>query len=195
MGLQLLENSIATALSLVALISAFGSISGAHFNPVVTGVEWARRRMSARDAGAFVLAQFAGGVAGALLANAMFERPVFETATHVRSGAHLWLGEIVATVGLLVTIHGTAASNARAVPFAVASYIGAAYWFTSSPSIANLAVTVARAFSDSFAGIAPSSVAGFVVAQVVGAVAAYLVLALIVQGWARGASSTHGEQP
>ena len=182
-GLQLLENSIATAMALVALLLAFSPISGAHFNPLVTAVEWLRRKMPGADASRFVLAQLAGGVVGALLANAMFEHAILETSSRVRSGASLWLGEVVATSGLLVTIHGTAAANERAVPVAVASYIGAAYWFTSSTSFANPAVTLARALSNSFAGIAPASVPGFVVAQVVGAAAGFGLLSLLIVGW------------
>lgn len=184
-GLQLLENSIATAFALLALILALGPISGAHFNPVVTLAEWARRRMRAREVGAFVVAQIVGAVVGALLANAMFDHPVLEIATKVRSGAGLWLAEVVATAGLFLAIHGTVATNPGAVPLAVASYIGAAYWFTSSTSFANPAVTIARALSDSFAGIAPSSVPGFVAAQLVGAIVGSLLLALLLPGWAR----------
>jgi glycerol uptake facilitator-like aquaporin len=176
-GLQLLENSIATAMALVALILTFGSVSGAHLNPAVTAVAWVRRTLPAKDAVVFVLAQVAGGILGAWAANAMFERPVFETAAHVRTGLPLWFGEVVATVGLLLTIHGTARSNPKAIPVAVGSYIGAAYWFTSSTSFANPAVTIARAFSDSFAGIAPSSVPAFVLAQAVGAAIACVAIA------------------
>jgi glycerol uptake facilitator-like aquaporin len=183
-GLQLLENSIATAFALVALILAFGSVCGAHFNPIVTGVEWARRRLRGSDAAVLVAAQFAGGAVGSLLANAMFKRPILETSAHARTGAPLWLGEVIATVGLLLTIHGTIASSVKAVPFAVASYIGAAYWFTSSTSFANPAVTVARTLSDSFAGIAPSSVPGFVAAQILGAALAFLLIAALLPGWA-----------
>lgn len=184
-GLQLLENSIATACALLALILALGPISGAHFNPVVTLAEWARRRMRAREVGAFVVAQIVGAVVGAMLANGMFDHPTLETATRVRSGMGLWLSEGIATAGLLLAIHGTLASNPGAVPLAVASYIGAAYWFTSSTSFANPAVTIARALSNSFAGIAPSSVPGFVLAQTVGAIVGFLLLALLLPGWAR----------
>ena len=184
-GLQLLENAVATTLALVALILTFGSVSGAHINPVVTAVAFARREMGGRAAAAYVVAQMAGGVAGAILANAMFARPLLDSATHVRTGAALWLGEVVATAGLLLVIHGTLASNAKAVPFAVGAYIGAAYWFTSSTSFANPAVTIARAGSDSFAGIAWASVPAFVAAQVVGAAAGFLLLAVLFPGWAR----------
>lgn len=175
-GLQLLENSIATALALVALLLA---LEGAHVNPIMTALEWARGRMRRADAAAFLAAQFAGGILGAVLANAMFERAPVEISTEVRGGAHLWLGEVVATAGLLVAVHGTVRSNAKAVPLAVGCYIGAAYWFTSSTSFANPAVTVARMFSDSFAGIAPGSVPGFLAAQVAGGVLGYAALALL----------------
>ena len=178
-GLQLLENTVATSLALVALVLALGSVSGPHLNPVVTAVDWARRRLPPRDALAYVAAQVGGGVAGAALANAMFERPLLEAATRVRSGPALWLGEVVATSGLLVTVHGTLRSSPRAVPYAVASFIGAAYWFTSSTSFANPAVTVARSLSDSFAGIAPASVPAFVAAQAVGGALGLAVLVVL----------------
>jgi arsenate reductase len=180
-GLQLLENSVATAFALVAVILAFAAVSGSHLNPVVTAVEWARRRTTGAEAGAYVVAQVAGGVVGAVLANAMFGLPLLDAATKVRSETRFLLSEVVATVGLLLTIHGTAASHARAVPFAVASFVGAAYWFTSSTSFANPAVTIARAFSDSFAGIAPASVPGFVAAQVAGGVVAFALLSLLFE--------------
>jgi glycerol uptake facilitator-like aquaporin len=189
-GLQLLENSVATALALVALILAFGPVSGAHLNPVVTAVEWILRRVPTAAAVAYVTAQVTGGIAGAVLANAMFERPLLEASTHVRSGTALWLAEVVATVGLLLTIHGTAASSPRATPVAVASYVGAAYWFTSSTSFANPAVTVARAFSDSFAGIAPASVPAFVAAQVLGGAVALGLVTFLFR--ARAAVTAEG---
>ena len=190
-GLQLLENSLATTLGLAALILAFAAISGAHFNPLVTALEWLRRRLPGREAGAYVLAQVVGGVLGAGLANAMFERPFLEASTRVRTGPGVWLGEVVATVGLLTVLHGSAASNAKATPFAVAAYIGAAYWFTSSTSFANPAVTVGRAFSDSFAGIAPASVGPFVLAQAVGAAVAAALLVVLLPGWWR---PVHGSE-
>jgi arsenate reductase len=181
-GLQLLENSIATALALFALITALGPVSGAHLNPIVTAMERLRGRLSTREAVAYAGAQFAGGAVGALLANAMFERPVFETATRVRSGPGLWLGEVVATAGLLVTIRGAEARGAKAIPAAVAAYVGAAYWFTSSTSFANPAVTTARALSDSFAGIAPASVPAFVLAQAIGGALGIALLAALRPG-------------
>jgi glycerol uptake facilitator-like aquaporin len=132
-----------------------------------------------------VLVQIAGGAAGVLLANAMFGRPVLETSSHARAAPGLWLGEVVATFLLLVVIHGVATSNAKALPLAVPAYVGAAYWFTSSTAFANPAVTLARAFTDSFAGIAPASVPGFVLAQVLGAAAAVAALAWLLPRWLR----------
>lgn len=177
-GLQLLENSTATALGLTVLILMFGPVSGAHFNPVVSAADWVLGRRSgtglaAREALAYSGAQVIGGIAGAALANLMFEVSVTELSAKERDGAHLLLGELVATAGLVTLIFALARSSrgALAAP-AVGGYIGAAYWFTSSTSFANPAVTVGRMFSDTFAGIDPGSVPGFVAAQVVGAAAA-----------------------
>jgi glycerol uptake facilitator-like aquaporin len=174
-GLQLLENSTATFLGLTVLILMFGPISGGHFNPVVSAADWLLGRragtgLAGREVLAYTAAQTIGGIAGAVLANLMFEVSVAELATTERDGAHLLLGEVVATVGLVALIFALARSGrgALAAP-AVGAYIGAAYWFTSSTSFANPAVTVGRMFSDTFAGIDPGSVAGFVAAQVVGA--------------------------
>ncbi len=173
-GLQLLENSIATAGGLIALILALGSVSGAHFNPVVTMVDWRLGGISARGVGVYVSAQLCGAISGAILANLMFDLPAVEWSTKVRSDSGLWLAEVVATVGLLLVIFGSVrGGNARATPFAVGAYIGAAYFFTSSTSFANPAVTVGRMFTDTFAGIQPSNVPPFVAAQLVGAVIAY----------------------
>ncbi|MFN8052138.1 MAG: MIP/aquaporin family protein [Acidimicrobiales bacterium] len=173
-GLQLLENAAATAAALVGLILVFVHVSGAHFNPVVTLVERWLGAISTADALAYSAAQVAGGCIGSVVANAMFSRPAFEVATTHRSSGALWLSEVVATVGLLLVIHGCVRTGRRdAVPYAVGIWIGGAYWFTSSTSFANPAVTVARMFSDSFAGIAPSSVPMFVVMQVLGAALAY----------------------
>lgn len=184
-GLQLLANAAATVLGLVALLLALGAVSGAHFNPLVTAVECARGRLPGRQGLALVLAQVAGGAGGAVLANAMFGRPFPEVSAHVRAGGGLWLGEGVATLGLLLVLHGTSASNPRATPFAVAAYVGAGYGFTSSTGFANPAVTLARSLSDSFAGIAPVSVPGFVLAQVAGAALALPLLAALLPGWWR----------
>lgn len=173
-GLQLLENAAATAGALIGLILMFGAVSGAHFNPVVTLVDRLFGAISTRDALAYTAAQTAGGVAGTVVANVMFGLPAVELSTHTRSSGALWLSEFVATIGLLLVIHGCVRTGrASAIPYAVGVWIGGAYWFTSSTSFANPAVTVARMFSDSFAGIEPSSVPMFVAAQVVGALAAY----------------------
>jgi glycerol uptake facilitator-like aquaporin len=184
-GLQLLENSIATAFALGALILMFGPVSGAHFNPVVSAADWwlgrrYRTGLSLADLGGYVLAQIVGGIAGAVLANLMFDLAPVTFSTTTRSAGHLWLGEVVATAGLLMLIFALVRSGRASVaPAAVGAYIGAAYWFTSSTSFANPAVTVGRAFTDTFAGIAPASVPGYVVAQVVGMlVGAGLVVAL-----------------
>lgn len=168
-GLQLLENAFATACALVGLILMFGAVSGAHFNPVVTLTDRAFGSVTNRDVVAYVPAQVVGGVLGAMLANAMFELPVIEWSTKDRSSPALWLSEVVATVTLLLLIQACVRTGrAAVVPFAVASWIGGAYWFTSSTSFANPAVTIARMCSDTFAGIAPSSMPMFVVAQMVG---------------------------
>jgi arsenate reductase (thioredoxin) len=171
-GLQLLENSLATALALGVLILVLAPTSGAHFNPVVTAVAWlvAKRTTPLTDVGAYVAAQVAGGIAGAVLANLMFDHPAVAWSTTERAAGHLWLGEVVATAGLVLVIFALVRNGrTTAIPAAVGAYIGAAYWFTSSTSFANPAVTVGRAFTDTFAGIAPTSVPGFVLAQLVGA--------------------------
>ena len=180
-GLQLLENAFATALGLAVLILMIGPVSGAHFNPLVSAVDWwLGRGLTAQDLGAYVPAQIVGAVLGAVLANLMYGEAAVSWATTERSGGHLWLGEVVATAGLIVLIFALAASGRAAVaPAAVGAYIGSAYWFTSSTSFANPAVTIGRAFSDTFAGIAPASLPGFVIAQVVGASAGVGLLALL----------------
>ena len=175
-GLQLLENSTATAFGLMALILAFGSVSGAHFNPVVTLADRILGGISTGRAAAYAAAQIVGGCAGTVVANLMFELPAVEWSGHARSGSGLWLGEVVATFGLLSVILGVVRSGrASAAPFAVAGYIGAAYWFTSSTSFANPAVTIARTLTDTFAGIGPSSAPAFVAAQIAGALTAVAV--------------------
>jgi glycerol uptake facilitator-like aquaporin len=182
-GLQLLENSTATVFGLAVLILMFGPVSGAHFNPVVTLVDWLLGHRSGSgiasgDAGAYVVVQVAGSVAGACLANLMFDRRVFELATKDRITTGHLVGEVVATAGLIALIFTLARSGRAGLSAAaVGAYIGAAYWFTSSTSFANPAVTVGRMFSDSFAGIAPASAPGFIAAQLVGA---FVGLALIV---------------
>lgn len=178
-GLQLLENAIATGAGLVALILAFGSVSGAHFNPVVSLVDWRFGGLTPRDLGVYVAAQVSGACAGCVLANVMFDLPAIEWSTKSRSGSGILVAEVVATVGLLLVIFGTNRTNARATPFAVGAYIAAAYFFTSSTSFANPAVTVGRMLSDTFAGIAPDRAPAFVGAQLVGgAVGLALILVL-----------------
>jgi arsenate reductase len=175
-GLQLLENSAATAAGLVALILTFGSVSGAHFNPVVSLADRIFGGLSTGETAVYVVAQIAGGCVGAMLANLMFSLSAVDISTHTRSSGALWLGEVVATFGLLTVILGVVRSGrATAAPFAVAGYIAAAYWFTSSTSFANPAVTIARTLSNTFAGISPSSVPMFVLAELAGGGAAVLL--------------------
>ncbi|HWU20074.1 MAG TPA: aquaporin [Nocardioides sp.] len=178
-GLQLLENSLATAGALMALIIAFGSVSAA-FNPVVTMVEVARGNVWLLEGVALVIAQLAGGVLGAIAANLMFDLPAVAFSSHHRATpAHLF-AEVVATIGLLLVIHGALRrTHLESIAVAVAGYIAAAYWFTSSTSFANPAVTVARMLSDTFSGIAPASVLPFIGAQIVGGILGYLLIAFL----------------
>lgn len=172
-GLQLLENSLATGAGLVALILALGPVSGAHLNPVVTLADRVLGGISSRDAGVYVVAQVVGGCLGAMVANLMFELPAVELSTETRSSGGMWLGEAVATFGLVLVILGVVRSGrSSAAPVAVGAYIAAAYWFTSSTSFANPAVTVGRTLTDTFAGIRPSSAPMFIAMQVVGALLA-----------------------
>ena len=190
-GLQLLENSAATAGALIGLILMFGAVSGAHLNPIVTLVDRLFGTISTRDAGLYVVAQTVGGCVGAVIANLMFSLPSVEWSTHARSSGALWLSEVVATIGLLLVIHGCVRTGrSAAVPFAVGVWIGGAYWFTSSTSFANPAVTIARTLSDSFAGIKPSSAPMFIVMQVVGAVFAYGLIRFI---YPRSASESNDD--
>jgi glycerol uptake facilitator-like aquaporin len=169
-GLQLLENSAATAAGLIAIILAVGSVSGAHLNPVVSLADAVFGGLERRALMVYIPAQIAGGIAGAIVANLMFSSPAVEWSTKPRSGGGLWLAEAVATAGLLLVIFGVVRSGrGSAAPFAVGAYIGAAYWFTSSTSFANPAVAIARTFSNSFAGIAPRSMPAFVGFEVIGA--------------------------
>jgi glycerol uptake facilitator-like aquaporin len=175
-GLQLLENSVVTGGALVALILALQPVSAA-FNPVVTLVERAFGAITTGAAVALVAAQLVGGFVGAVVANLMFDLDAVDLSTHHRSGGGVLLAEVVATIGLLVVIFGTARSGrSDRVAFAVGTYILAAYWFTSSTSFANPAVTIARMFSDTFAGIAPASVALFVVMQLIGGLLGYALI-------------------
>jgi len=169
-GLELLENSIATGAGLVALILAFGAVSGAHFNPVVSLADRILGGLTNRELAAYLPAQLAGGCAGAVVANLMFDLPPVTLSNHARSSGGLWLGEVVATFGLLMVILGVVRSGRlSAAPFAVGAYIAAAYWFTSSTSFANPAVTIGRTLTDTFAGIKPSSAPAFIAAQAAGA--------------------------
>jgi glycerol uptake facilitator-like aquaporin len=179
-GLQLLQNAAATAGVLVALILALGAASGAHFNPVVTLVDRIFGGVDTRTAIGYVIAQIAGAIIGAITANVMFDLPAVEWSTTARSGGNVWFADGVATLGLLVVIFGVVrAGRGAVVAFAVAGYIAGAYYFTSSTCFANPAVTIGRAFSDTFAGIEPASVPMFIVAQLAGAaVATGLILVI-----------------
>jgi glycerol uptake facilitator-like aquaporin len=171
-AIALLANTMATGAGLVALILAFGPVSGAHFNPAVTLADASQGGIAWRDVPVYLAAQVAGAFAGVAVAHIMFGEPVFFASQHVRTGAAQWVSEFVATFGLLATIWGVVRRRSGAVPFAVGAYITAAYWFTSSTSFANPAVTLARAASDTFAGIRPADAPGFIVAQLFGAGAA-----------------------
>ena len=173
-GLQLLENAAATAAALIGLILMFGAVSGAHFNPVVTLLDYLLGTTKPRDSWLYVIAQVVGACLGAVLVNVMFELPAIDISNKTRSSGALWLSEVVATVTLLLLIQGCVRTGrANVVPFAVGIWIGGAYWFTSSTSFANPAVTIARTLSDTFAGIAPSSAPMFILMQLIGAVIAF----------------------
>lgn len=171
-ALALLCNTLPTGAILVVLVTIFGPVSGAHFNPAVSAALALRRELSASELGAYALAQIAGGIVGSALAHGMFDLPLVQVSVTVRTGTGQWLGEITAAFGLLLTIFGCVRFKPAAVPWCVGLYITAAYWFTSSTSFANPAVTIARGLSDTFAGIRPGDVPAFVVAQLVGALAA-----------------------
>jgi glycerol uptake facilitator-like aquaporin len=174
-ALALLGNTLATGAMLVVLITALGPISGAHFNPAVSAVFALKRELPPGELAAYVLAQIAGRVAGVLLAHGMFDEALLQLSTKVRAGPAQWLSEVVAAFGLVVTILLTLRATPSSVATSVGLYIAAAYWFTASTSFANPAVTIARALSDTFAGIRLVDVAPFVVAQLAGAVAAMFV--------------------
>lgn len=173
-AIALLANTAATVAVLATLIGLLAPVSGAHFNPAVSLIQAARNALPWRLAGAYVLVQIVGCCAGALLAHAMFELPLVQSSVHIRSGPAQWLSEAVATFGLLLVVLGC---RDRDAPWMVAGWIGAAYWFTASTSFANPAITIARSLSDTFAGIRPHDVPTFVIAQLVGAFAAYCVAA------------------
>ena len=174
-AVALLANSIATGAALIALILAFGPISGAHFNPVVTLADAWHGDTAWRDVPTYITAQIAGALTGVALAHLMFRETLFLASTHARSGPSQLLSEFVATFGLVAVIWGCAKSRSAAIPFAVGAYIAAAYWFTSSTSFANPAVTIARALTNTFAGIRPVDVPGFILSQIAGAFAASLL--------------------
>lgn len=179
-GLELLENAVATGVALVAIILSIGSVSGAHLNPVVSVADAAFGGMRWREVAAYAVAQILGAATGVVLANLMFSIAAVNVSHHSRSSANLWLGEVIATFGLLLVIFGVVRSGrAAAAPFAVGAYITGAYFFTSSTSFANPAVTIARTMSDTFAGIDPSSVPAFIGAQVVGLAVALAVIRLL----------------
>lgn len=180
-AVSLLGNTLPTGAILVVLITILGPVSGAHFNPAVTLVFWIRRELASREAMAYATAQIAGGLAGTVLAHAMFELPLVQVSQTVRSGTGQWVAEIVATFGLLAAILGGLKHARQAVPWLVGLYITAAYWFTASTSFANPAVAIARAASDTFAGIRPLDVPAFVLCQAGGA-----VLALAMMSWLLG---------
>lgn len=177
-AVSLLGNTIATGAMLVALITLLGPISGAHLNPVVTLVFALRRQLAASDAAFYGLMQILGGIAGTLAAHAMFELPLFQLSATVRTGTGQWIAEALATFGLLLAILLGLRFREDAVPWLVGLYITAAYWFTASTSFANPAVAIARALSDTFSGIRPIDLPGFIVAEVAGA-----LLAMLVAGW------------
>jgi glycerol uptake facilitator-like aquaporin len=173
-ALALLANSIATGAALVALILALGPLSGAHFNPVVTLADAMQGGIAWREVPGYIVAQIVGAFGGVAAAHLMFGLPLFFASHHARNGSALLWSEFIATFGLVATIRGCARAQPSAVSFAVGAYIAAAYWFTSSTSFANPAVTMARAASDTFAGIRPADAPGFIVAQLAGAVAGTL---------------------
>lgn len=177
-AVALLCNTIPTGAILYVLITILGPVSGAHFNPVVTAVMQWRGEISPSLALSYIVAQIAGGCLGTLAAHAMFDLPIMQISTTARTGAAQWFAEFVAAFGLLLTILGAVRFKSEAVPLAVGLYITSAYWFTASTSFANPAVTMARALTDTFAGIAPANVLGFIVAQTIGA-----FLGAIVAGW------------
>jgi glycerol uptake facilitator-like aquaporin len=193
-AVALLANTAATGAALVAILLAFGPISGAHLNPVVTAVEIFFGRIRRFDAAAYVVAQVLGAFAGVAVANLMFEEPLFSASRHARAGGSQVFSEFIATFGLLAVIQGSRRGAPRSVAFAVGAYITAAYWFTASTSFANPAVTLARAVSDTFAGIRPADVPAFVAAQIAGAVAAALLFRWLFHSSA-GAAASDAPEP
>jgi glycerol uptake facilitator-like aquaporin len=196
-AIALLANTLATGAALVALILTFGPISGAHFNPAVTLADASQGGLAWREVPPYILAQIAGAFGGVAIAHVMFGLPLFFAARHERAGLRQSFSEFVATFGLLAVIWGCVRFRSAMVPFAVAAYIMAAYWFTASTSFANPAVTLARSASDTFAGIRPSDVPGFIVAQLLGAAAATLLFQWLAPPLANNAKAvllSHGER-
>ncbi|MBO6511177.1 MAG: aquaporin family protein [Roseibium sp.] len=177
-AVSLLGNTIPTGAILVVLITILGPISGAHFNPAVTFVFWLRKELGLALAGAYMASQILGGICGSLIAHVMFELPVWQASTTVRTGSAQWVAEVVATFGLLASILAGIRFREAAVPWLVGLYITAAYWFTASTSFANPAVAISRAFTDTFAGIRPIDLPGFILAEFIGA-----ALALALFSW------------
>jgi glycerol uptake facilitator-like aquaporin len=193
-ALALLANTIATGAALVAIILAFGPISGAHLNPAVTLADAWQGGIAWREAPAYILAQMAGAFAGVIAAHLMFGLSALSASTHVRSGPAQLFSEFIATFGLLAVIWGCVRNRPSAVPFAVGAYIIAAYWFTASTSFANPAVTIARSMTNTFAGIRPADTAGFVAAQLAGAVAATLLFRWLIPSLRTEASAVMVKQ-
>jgi glycerol uptake facilitator-like aquaporin len=188
-AMALMANAIPTGAMLFVLISLFAPVSGAHFNPAVTAVFALRRELAWPTAAGYVLAQLAGGIIGTVAAHLMFELPALQLATHVRTGASQWLSEAVAAFGLVMVILGGLRARPQAIPALVGLYVSGAYWFTASTSFANPAVTLARALTDTFAGIRPVDAPGFIIAQLVGA-----LLALGLAGWLFGAATSNAKE-
>ena len=192
-AVALMANTGATVAALAVLIATLGPVSGAHFNPVVSLVAAFRRDLAPGQAGAYVAIQVAGCCAGAVLANAMFELPLVHVSTHARFGGAQWLAEAVATAGLVVVV--LTSPSVREAAWRVAAWIGAAYWFTSSTSFANPAITIGRSLSDTFAGIRPLDVPGFIAAQIAGALVGWLIARLLLQDSNRNATDPRRLRP
>lgn len=184
-AIALLGNTIPTGAILVVLITALGPISGAHFNPAVTLAFLVRKEFALKDVAPYLVAQILGGIAGTLLAHAMFEQPILQASQHIRTGPAQWLAEAVATFGLVGTIFASIRYKPEGVAWMVGLYITAAYWFTASTSFANPAVTIARSLTDTFSGIRPLDAPGFVLAQCIGAVLAAMALSWLLRSGAR----------
>lgn len=188
-AVSLLGNTIPTGAILVVLITMLGPISGAHFNPAVTFVFWLKRELGLAVAAVYIIAQILGGISGSLVAHVMFELPVLQASTTVRTGAGQWVAEIVATFGLLATILAGIRFREAAVPWLVGLYITAAYWFTASTSFANPAVAISRAFTDTFAGIRPVDLPGFIIAEFAGAAVALALFSWLLKSEKQAAIS------